>query len=245
MLSCLLLAALSGCSKDLKTYDGSPTIYFIPAVEAPPTNTQAPLFDSTIVTFAYVKAEQKDSILRVPVKVSGPVSPVDRTYALKVQDTSSGQVGVHYDFVKPFIIKAGKTIDTIYLLLHRTPDMLLKTFSINLELQANEHFDLGLPWKKYSTYLLSTIVHRVKVDDILSTPKYWLAAYLGDFSRRKLYLMCDLLEIPIDKLNTSVSVAETVFYGKFMQRYLNEQRALGNTIKEENGNDMVMGALSQ
>lgn len=236
---------LGGCTKDLKTFDGEAAVYFLPAVEPPPTNVQAALYDSTIVTFAYANPNVRDTLIKIPVKINGPVSSADRTYAVKVQDSSKGKLGTHFDFDRPFVIKAGKVNDSVYLRLHRTADMLTTTFSISLELQPNENFGVGLPLKNYSTYKLSTTVHRLKVDDILSIPKYWLAGYLGDFTKKKLLLMCELLEIPLDKLNTNVTVAESVFYGKFMQRYLNEQRALGNTIKEDNGVDMVMGPSSQ
>jgi hypothetical protein len=57
--------------------------------------------------------------------------------------------------------------------------------------------------------------------------------------------MAEVLGIEPAYLDTSVSIAESNAYGKFMQRYLNEQRALGKIVYEEDGSEMVMGVSVQ
>ncbi|WP_315815442.1 hypothetical protein [Paraflavitalea speifideaquila] len=57
--------------------------------------------------------------------------------------------------------------------------------------------------------------------------------------------MSDLMGIPVDRLNTTITIAELIYFGRFMQRYLNEQKAAGNIIKEEDGSDMIMGPSVQ
>jgi hypothetical protein len=46
-------------------------------------------------------------------------------------------------------------------------------------------------------------------------------------------------------MDTNISIAETLAYGKFMQRYLNEQKAAGNLILDEDGQPMNMGSAAQ
>ncbi|MDF2192828.1 DUF4843 domain-containing protein [Paraflavitalea sp. CAU 1676] len=242
----ILAGVLAGCEKDIKTFDGKPDVYFQYASQ-PRQSFNTILVDSTIVSFAYASAAYKDSVLVVPIKVSGLVMDYDRPYLIKANDSSTAKAGVHYEIINSdFTIGAGKISDTVYLKLKRIPEMLTQSFNIYLELHPNENFGVGLEKKLASANkYVSTIRHRVMVDDILKKPMYWIDGYLGVFSRKKLYLMSEQLDIPIDKLNTTVSVAEVNYYGKFMQRYLNEQKTLGNIIKEDDGTDMIMGSAVQ
>lgn len=237
----LLIAAVTvaGCTKDLKTYDGKPVVYFQYATE---TVAGRALTDSTIISFAYSAVTRTDSIIALPIKVTGLSAATNRTYQLAVAPASTA-TSKHYEFVNTdFTIGAGKYLDTVYIKLHRTTDMLSSTFVILLNLQANENFGVDVQSKLVtSSTAVSTIIQTIKVNDILKQPKYWLDYYLGPFSRKKLYLMSDILGITIDKLDVSASVAELVFYGKFMQRYLNEQKAAGTPILEDDGTPMTMG----
>lgn len=240
----LIIGTLAGCTKDLKTFNEKPVVYFQAAVEARDATGQ--LFDSTVVTFAYASASLKDSVVTVGIKVTGAPAAEDRPFALKVLDSSTAVAGKHYDIVSPMVIPAGKVTTQLQIKFHRQPEMLTTPFQVYLALTANEHFGTDLLVKNLSGgKFVFTTWHRVKADDILARPMYWLDTYLGTFSRKKLYLMSEILEIPINKLNTSVTVAEVNFYGKFMQRYLNEQKANGNTIKEDDGADMLMGPSVQ
>lgn len=240
----LIIGTLAGCAKDLKTFNERPVVYFQNAVEAKDNTGQ--LYDSTVITFAYAAASLKDSLVTVAIKVTGAPAAEDRPFILKVLDSSTAVAGKHYDIVSPMVIPAGKVTAQLQIKFHRQPEMLMQPFQIYLALAANEHFGTDLLVKNLGGgKFVYTTWHRVKADDVLARPMYWLDTYLGTFSRKKLYLMSEILEIPINKLNTSASVAEVNFYGKFMQRYLNEQKSNGNIIKEDDGSDMVMGPSVQ
>jgi hypothetical protein len=248
ILTMMVVQLMMGCTKDIKTFDGKPQVYFLYAAQ-PKESFNDILLDSTIFTFAFTPSNVLDSIILVPVKVSGVSMNRDRSYVLRVNDSSTAKAGQHYEIIKSdFTISAGNFTDTVYIRLKRTPEMLTTSFNIYLELQANENFSIDLTKKLTAAggnKTVSTIWHRVMVNDILRKPTYWLDGYLGVFSRKKLYLMCGLLGITVDRLNTSVPIAELQYYGRFMQRYLNEQRAFGNIIKEEDGTDMIMGPSVQ
>lgn len=242
----LILGTLAGCTKDIKTFDGEPVVYFQHAIERrhPYENL---FYDSSLVSFAYMPGSRQDSLLPLCIKVSGAPDEADRSYTLRVNDSSTAVEGTHYAFVNSdYTIRAGEVTDTVYIRLKRLPVMLSASFTIYLELHANEHFGVDIEKKVLSaSAAVSSIRHRVKFDDVLARPKYWLDAYLGTFTRKKYYLMCAMLEIPLDKMNTSVTIPETVYYGKFMQRYFNEQKANGTPILEEDGTEMIMGPASQ
>ncbi|MNL27129.1 hypothetical protein D3C87_1486980 [compost metagenome] len=71
---------------------------------------------------------------------------------------------------------------------------------------------------------------------------------MGAFSRKKLFLMAEVAEIKNlgDLDNTTITtIPKTIYYGTFMQRYLNEMKAAGKTIYEDNGSEMIMGPSVQ
>lgn len=244
----IVAGLLSGCEKDIKTYDGKPQVYFLYASQ-PRLTYGDEISDSTIISFAYAPVHITDSVIILPVKATGMIMSTDRSYRLKVNDSSTAKPGKHYEIFKTDLtINAGRLTDTLYIKLLRTPEMLTESFNIYLELEANEHFEVDLVKKRTpagGTNTVSTIRHRIMVNDILRKPMYWIDGYLGSFSRKKLYLLSEMLEIPIDRLNSTITIPEVMYFGRFMQRYLNEQKAAGNTIKEADGTDMIMGPSVQ
>jgi hypothetical protein len=92
---------------------------------------------------------------------------------------------------------------------------------------------------------LNFINYRWFINDIIKKPTRWLDFYLGTFSRKKLNLMVEVLNVDPQYMDTNISIAETLAYGKFMQRYLNEQKAAGNLILDEDGQPMNMGSAAQ
>lgn len=241
----ILAALLAGCSKEIKTYDGQAFIYFTRATEQEVPGVA--VTDSSLITFAFGGINQTDSLIKLYVKATGQPQPADRPYTISMNPATTAQAGVHYDILNTDLsVKAGRVADTLLLLLHRTPDMVDSSFNIVIDLAPNNYFGTDLDLNVVSTTrTISTIRQKVVVNDILKRPARWLDAYLGPFTRKKFFLMAELLGFPLNKLEASVSVAEITFYGKFMQRYLNEQKQLGNTILEDDGTEMAMGPSSQ
>jgi hypothetical protein len=91
----------------------------------------------------------------------------------------------------------------------------------------------------------SAINYRWFVNDIIKKPARWQDAVFGIFTRKKLLLMASILNFEPVYLEATVSPGESTAYGKYMQRYLNEQKLLGNTILEEDGSVMSMGSSVQ
>lgn len=247
LYSFLLAMLFISCEKDIKRYDGETNIYFVRAVDQ--LNSAAPVYDSLTVTFAF-HPSKTDSLVKIPVRITGVPSTEDREYEVAVDATSTAIAGVHYEALpETLTLKAGKVADTIPVKLFRTADMLTSDFSLILELQPNGNFKTNMVNKVVnatSGQMLSFTRLKIFVNDILNKPKYWLDAYMGTFSRKKLLLTSELLDIPVDALNsTTTSISQQIFYANYMQRYLNDKKAAGETIYEEDGSEMVMGPSVQ
>jgi hypothetical protein len=125
--------------------------------------------------------------------------------------------------------------------------MQAKDFTLNFDLQENSQFITLMNNKVINTAgkKMSFVNYRWFVNDIIKKPGRWLDTYFGTFSRKKLFLMVEVLGADPGKMDTSISIAESLAYGKFMQRYLNDQRIAGNTILEDDGSIMIMGPSVQ
>jgi len=236
------------CQKDLETYNGITGIYFTPAIDG--RNSIG--IDSTIISFAYAKPATKDSIMKLVVRISGEPTNVARTFKLSILPTSTAIPGQHYEMMNPeFIIPANKVADTLKIKLKRTTDMLTESLILRLKLEDNENFNTPMQDRVINTATgkkLSFTTHAIWVNDLIKKPRAWIDGYLGSFSRKKLFLLAEVAEIKnigdLDDL-TLTPLSKTVYYGTFMQRYLNEMKATGKTIYEDNGSEMIMGPAVQ
>ncbi|WP_158622493.1 DUF4843 domain-containing protein [Pedobacter sp. KBW06] len=235
----------SACKKDLKTFEGATGIYFLPSVFA---WEKKPVGDSTVISFSYAKNTMTDSVVLIPVMISGPTSTIDKEFKLTIDPASTAVPNTHYEILnKNFAIPANGQVAIVGIKLHRTPDMLTKDYSIILNLESNENFKTTMADRVLDAATgrkISYIRYKIHLNDILKKPAAWLEYYLGPFSRKKLFLMAETAEIKdigdLDNTNLT-SISKLVFYGTFMQRYLNEMKASGKTIYEEDGKEMRMG----
>lgn len=241
----ILMIALS-CEKPVNTYSGKDSIYFNEAGRLPAFSGD-PIKDSTIVSFSLAKSQ--DSIVNMIVSTTGASSLADRPYQLVINPVSTAKEGLHYEILnKVFAIKKNQVKDTVKIKFFRKVDMQANTFVLSFDLLDNESFVTYMNNKVINQTTgkkLSYVNYRWFVNDIIKRPARWLDTYLGTFTRKKLFLIVSLLNIEPSYLDTSASIAETVAYGKYLQRYLNEQKLLGNTILEDDGSIMIMGPSVQ
>lgn len=233
------------CKKPLETYSGKPSIYFNDSGRLPAYSGE-PIKDSTNLSFSLAKS--KDSIINMVITSTGAKSTEDRPYKLLINAASTAIEGKHYEILtKNFSIKKNKTLDTVKIKFFRTADMQSSNFLLSFDLKENENFVTIMNNKVVNSAgkLQSFVSYRWFVNDIIKKPGRWQDTYLGTFSRKKLFLMVEVLGVDPARLDNAVSIAEVLAYGSFMQRYLNDQRAAGNTILEDDGSVMIMGASVQ
>lgn len=250
IFSVMLLGSIfSSCKKGLKDFDGASGIYFLRAVVRP--TVTSPLLDTTAVSFGFAAPTTKDSTLLLPIMISGPIANVDRSYKLSFDPSSTAVLNQHFQILNPqLVIRANQVIDTLKVKLLRTPDMLTQTYSLVLKLESNDNFKTTIrdQYDPTTGKQINLINHRITFSDLLVKPKAWLDAYLGPFSRKKLYLMGEVLELKDlsvldDRKQTNPG--KLIYYGSFMQRYLNEMELNGKTVLDEDKSKMVMGSAVQ
>lgn len=243
IIAFILVVFVSACKKPLNTYEGKDSIYFNEAVRLPVFSSEV-LRDSTVVSFSLVKAQ--DSIVEMVIKSTGAISTEDRPYQLVINPVSTLKEGVHFQFLKnQGTIKKNKLTDTVKLKFFRSADLLTNTLLLSFDLKENEHFVTTLKNRVINTNTgkkISAINYRWFVNDIIKKPGRWQDFYFGNFTRKKLLLMASILNFEPVYLDATVSIAEAVAFGKYMQRYLNEQKLLGNIILEDDGSLMAMGS---
>lgn len=234
------------CKKPLESYSGKPSIYFNDAGRLP-TYSGEPIKDSTNLSFSLSKSQ--DSTVNMVVTTLGALSDKDRAYTLEPSASSTAVEGVHYTILNStFQIKKYKTMDTVKIKFLRKPDMQTNIFLLSFNLKENENFVTTLNDKLASATTgrrHSFVTYRWFVNDIIKKPARWLDSYMGVFTRKKLNLMVTVLGVDPAYMDTSMSIAEGLAYAKFMQRYLNDQKAIGNIILEDDGSIMIMGSLVQ
>ncbi|MDQ0636725.1 hypothetical protein QF042_000290 [Pedobacter sp. W3I1] len=242
----LVMILANACKKNLDTYTGQNNIYFNEAGRLPAFNGEV-IRDSTVMSFSLAK--NTDSVVNMIIKITGAVSDQDRSYKLVIDPVSTAIPGKHFDALpQTFSIKKNKLQDTVKIKFHRTADLQAQNYTLFFKLVANENFSTEMVDKLINATTgqrLSFIRYRWFLNDIVKKPGRWTDGYLGVFTRKKLSLLAQVLNVEPSYLDTSVSIAEITAYGKFMQRYLNEQKAAGNTIYEEDGSEMIMGSLVQ
>lgn len=255
----LLLMAASCKKEALLTYKAADNIYFNYLTGVDPANNNLGQFtDSLDLTFSFSDATVTDTMASIPVAVTGVASDHDRYYALSVNSASTAKSGVNYELPNALLIRAGKTEDTLYIKVKRTPELKTNQLILQLDLKENDQFKTQYLFRPrqgnsqtnirdQDTILTTTF--KVTMADMLAAGPYWYnhyEYYFGTFSEKKVRLMNQVAGMPLSfwskPANTPQERSEVAYYGGFMARYLSDQTAAGNMILEADGiTPMKMG----
>ncbi len=245
----LLLAA--SCKKDkLMTYNASDNIYFNYTYKSP--GTDFPYYvDSVNLTFAFSPDTKEDSILRLPVAVTGTAKNTDRVFDVTVDPDATAMASTDYVLPSSLVVHAGRTIDTMLVTLKRTTALKTNTLFFTMRLKANDQFKTQIQYRSRNsgelTYIApgdtsATQFFKVIMSDQLQAGPYWgnYSYDFGDFSEKKVRLMNEIAGMPLDFWSVDISVsqqqqANALYYAGFMNRYLNDQAYSGHPIFEADG----------
>ncbi|WP_199117490.1 DUF4843 domain-containing protein [Pedobacter sp. ASV28] len=244
IVATLVLATWSCKKKDLTLYDetaNGSSVYFKEAI-----NAKTQLIKT--ISFGYEGYSVKDSIVAIPVAVTGYPSNQDRPFKLKLTDATTAIANHHYAFLREPVIRAGRVVDTLLLKINRTADMTTTQFAIDLLLEENETFTTRLvdPTKIYLKYT-------VLVDDIAGISHLWttsvrataVLSYFGTYSRKKVDLMLEVLKLDpaffYDTSATAPTVTQVLSYSRYMFYWLNKEAAEGRIYLDEKGEVIKMG----
>ncbi|WP_281636504.1 DUF4843 domain-containing protein [Flavobacterium marginilacus] len=236
---------LTSCTQEeIKAYEDTDNIYFSRSIF--PLYSSGPVIDSTGFSFGFDNAAIKERIFPLAIRVQGKVSNVDRKVNLTVDPSSTAVLGTHFTLPENIVLRAGKEIDTILVKVLRTSDMKTKDLTLVLNLEDNDFFTTKMKSRVTNVLTgktISFVRFKLSFNDKLSAPVSWSTANYGVFSAKKLFLMCDLMDLQPEMFNLpqgsiGLTIPDVQYYQNFMRRYLADQKASGNTIYEDNGNEM-------
>lgn len=243
----LSLLGITSCNRDeIETFKGQNSIYFEPSVYGMSIQGVKTVADSVGYSFALEKASLTEAIYKIPIRLQGKVSDVDRNVKVSIDPKSTAIQGTHFDLPETIKISAGKEVDTIAVKVHRTADMKQNRYLLILNLEENDSFKTDM--KSFTSQLtgktLSFISFKLSLDDKLAQPTGWYVPILGVFTAKKFYLMCELMDLKPEMFNQKLGapglgIADLGYYQGFMKRYLADQKAAGNIIYEEDGKEMI------
>lgn len=228
----LLIAGLFvACQQDLDTYSGENFIYFDATS------------DSTFFSYAYVDGDVKSDSMWVWVRMSGMVSDKDREFKMKIAETNA-EPGIDFTPLSDTLqIPAGNTFSAVLVELLRPEHLKTEERYIVLELQENENFKLKYPNQlvnSTSDKTYSKIRYKIVFSEIVDTPPAgWNETYFGNFSVKKLDIMCEALNMSRILFNDVTYVnPRREYIATKMVKLLNETPEY-----EEDGSLMQMGDM--
>ncbi|MVZ65664.1 DUF4843 domain-containing protein [Sphingobacterium sp. DK4209] len=245
------LIFLSACKEEgLMTYsveDSGSSLYFTEKINRSSKDTLM-----KVISLGRTPEDIKDSIIFIPVSIIGPVANQDRPIHIDIPDSATMKEGLHFDFINRPMIRANHVVDTIYLKLHRTPDLLKNRVYLKLDLKSNEYFDTRITTKINSKVEQDIISYSLSYDDMFPIPHLWTTwpskptfiGFFGEYSRRKVELLIEVLKIDPEMLYNPEripKISQIVNWSSYMKYWLNKQKAEGNTQFDENNKEITMG----
>ncbi|RAI99388.1 uncharacterized protein DUF4843 [Chitinophaga skermanii] len=266
ILTCIVALSMVSCKEDpIMMYDPSTTkstIYFSDRFNKALTFDRTIQNDNEFISFGYTSTEKMDSIFILSVRATGPAAQEDRTFKVVADEHSTMKEGINFEFVTVPVILKGRTTGNVVVKIIRTPDMKKDTLSLKLRLVSNEQFQTNIQYKQNnaktdSLDILSTLIY---VDDITGVPSLWTSDrtkstintyLLGTFSREKLFLMMDILNLTIEDFNPTITSANSgqhldraTGWASYMQYWLAKEAVANRFYYEADGVTRIRMGIS-
>jgi len=259
--SLMLSWLLQGCERELMDYQGKPGIYF--AVQhgfAGGNETVWPY--QPVSNIEFFKILDDEYTVNIKVMATGSISDEDRPFWVEINpDSTNATEGVHYEALSGhYAIPAGSAYAYVPVTVRRTADMQTKDITIGLRLIPNDYFELAFPeWHAVEDLYYGDVVetfdaslHTLIVNDVMTKPSQWSgqanesgeeAGLFGEFSRKKLELMCSLCDVTYEDFCDANIMITLLKYEirNTMARYLIHAMDEGHPILEDDGRLMWVG----
>lgn len=222
-LSVIIIACcwLISCSKDAVDEYGETNYVYLAN-----SNADIEEVDSVEYSFAFNPGAARDTV-PVLIKLIGKLSDQDRPVALAIDTEQTTALESDYELPDPMVLRAGRAIDTIALVLHNSDRLKTGKFKIRLMLQSNGHFQLGPPGNRYIDITFS---------DMLARPGWWnevvVTNFLGQYSDTKYRLFIEATGIAD---MTGLSETEQRAYAIIFRDFLARGRENGEVYEDEYG----------
>ncbi len=212
---------LAGCSKDAVDQFGEISYLYL-ANDSANIDKVNPIEYS----FAFHPGAEKDTV-PVLIKLVGKLSDQDRTVNLTVDESNTTAITSDYELPGSLLLRAGRAVDTIALVLHKSDRLKTQKFKIRLMLNENENFKPGPPGNQHIDITFS---------DMIARPSWWNSIvetnFLGQYSDTKYRLFIEATGIAD---MTGLSESEQRAYAIIFRDFLARGRENGAVYEDENG----------
>jgi hypothetical protein len=217
----ILFCWMAGCKKDaIDEYGERSYIYLANAAED--TSMMRPVEYS----FAFNPGAGQDTVPLL-VKLIGRLGDQDRPIAVTVDASQTTALTSDYTLPDPVLFRAGRPMDTIYLVLYNSDRLKTGKFKLRLVLNENEYFMPGPPNNSFVDVTFS---------DMIAKPDWWNDEvernFLGVYSDTKYRLFIEATGISD---MTDLSESEQRAYAVIFRDFLARGRENGEVYEDENG----------
>lgn len=197
LLLCLTGGLLANCSDEGFThFDGKQAGIYIQGIAYTDINGVPQQYkDSAQLSFSSYSAKVTEARASVPVCIMGNVTDYDRPFSLVVDESSTAQRGVHFDFAdSACVIPAGKAKVNVPVTLYRHPDLVSKALRVVLALRDNDQFTVVMHTYKNSPNWAATgkqldgSRYKIIFSDMMAITRWWEwfgGYFFGDWSASK------------------------------------------------------------
>ncbi|MFV0605630.1 MAG: DUF4843 domain-containing protein [Niabella sp.] len=209
-----------------------------------------------LVSFGYEGLNKTDSVIGIPIQITGNAADFDREVKMAYDTGTTAIEGVHFDYLRKPIIRAGRILDTILLDIHRTEDMVDQQLKLAFKLEPNQYFNTNLPGNITSTKNLSYLNYNIYMNDIAGVSYLWttfggkslIVLYFGEYSRTKVDLMIEVLKVNPGYFydpTIRIGAGQVIGWASYMKWWLTEQENAGIIYYDENGVKITMGPAAR
>lgn len=228
----IISCALTACSKDAVDEYGQVSYIYL-ANDSVSIEEVKPIEYS----FAFHPGADKDTVPLL-IKLVGKLSDQDRPITLSVEASETTAIASDYSLPGPAVLRGGRAIDTIALVLHKSARLQSGKYKIRLVLTETEHFKLGPPANRFVDVIFS---------DMIARPSWWETQgpvetnFLGKYSDTKYRLFIEATGITD---MTGLSEMEQRAYAVIFRDFLARGREAGEVYEDESGMINVSPNLS-
>ena len=248
----LALLLCYGCEHtELEGYEGGSSIYF--------SKQSFQILGDTMHydTWGILDSDIKERVFRLPIYLFGTVTDYDRTINIRTVlcETDSLRAEVDVDF-RPIptevILPANSNITYVEITMLRSKELAHYNRIFTVVIEESEQFDSEYNWRTDSEGNRYFLGHSMTIVASEDFPKPWwwdriAIPYFGEWSYLKADLICTQCDIRRADFISSEQPQEfkLKYYGKKVQRWLDEQAEQGEPYLEEDGTPMTMGKEAQ
>lgn len=217
----LVCCWLAACSKDAVDPYGETCYIYL-------ANDSATIDTVTAVEYSFAFHPGADiDTLPVIIKLVGKLSSQDRPVALSVDASHTTAIESDYDLPQNILLRAGRNVDTVPLVLHKSDRLKTEKFTIRLVVDENKYFLPGPVKNRYFDITFS---------DMIARPGWWNTTvelnFLGQYSDTKYRLFIEATGIAD---MTGLSENEQRAYAIIFRDFLARGRENGEVYEDENG----------